>query len=246
MKQHRALSTKIIDRIPQSIHLRTDLFIHLKNKRETSLFWNIFTSMEYLMMVPILATINFDDGIVIDCGAGIGLFSLLIAHCIRLKLLNWENIKYFLIEPSPLNLATLMSNFQSNFSPKEYSVQQGLVGKKEGYDNFYFSKFNKWSSSVIDHKLKHTKVTTIPYYDLTRILGGPKNILMKIDIEGSEYDFFDNYLQQLSSVKLLIIEWHKNFGNPFQCENKLFDLGFKELLCSVNDSDVKLSLYTHC
>ena len=83
------------------------------------------------------------------------------------------------------------------------------------------------------------KVKAISDQDIIRLLPPPYDLL-KIDIEGSEYDFLKNYPAVLTKTNLLILEWHswnpKAPGGKKDILNMAIDRGFEMLLDSPEKS----------
>lgn len=214
MKRKRPLFTRILEEIPQTLCLSSGIHIFSRSRRDNRKVWDIFTSSEYMSLVPEIVPLKFNNITLIDCGAGTGLFSLFIEHLNRTRTLEWGEINYIMIEPSGYNYKLLESNISSNLDKDNYTLMKGLVGSKTGESRFYEHRKKPYSSSVLDRKdIKVRKnISEVPFIDITSILKS-ENSFLKLDIEGSEFNFLENYGSDLSSLKGLILEWHSDMGD---------------------------------
>ncbi|MGQ0792883.1 MAG: FkbM family methyltransferase [Deltaproteobacteria bacterium] len=213
-KARRPLLTKIIERIPQTVCLSSDIKLQLRHKRDNRKFWDIFTSSEYMSFVPHLVGLRLESVSVLDLGAGIGLFSLLIEHLRRIGVLGWGRVSYTLVEPSPVNFSELEGNMSRNLDSNSYRLIHALAGLKSGEARFFESAQKPYGSSLAAEKHKRGEVSemNLKFADLTQSLGA-NPCFLKIDIEGGEFMFLESYSESLSEVSAVIIEWHAEFGD---------------------------------
>ena len=67
--------------------------------------------------------------------------------------------------------------------------------------------------------------------------------LVKVDIEGGEYEFLSHYKEVLAQAKYLILEWHdwhSGGGGAMQIKNLAEEQGFKLILGGLTDQDCGL------
>lgn len=240
----RPLSTKIIERIPQTVYLRSGIFIQLRHRHDNREFWRVFTSSEYMSFIPNLISLEVPSISVLDCGACIGLFSLLIEHLCRVGVLPWDKVFYTLIEPSPYNFSQLEHNIKKNLSDGSYQLIRGLVGLRGGEANFYESKRQPTSSSLINRKDLKEEMTKIrvPFIDITTFLQA-KPCLVKVDIEGAEFTLFETYQEAVSNADGLIVEWHCEMGDVRAGESILEAIGLRKVKQSVDKGNRPTALY---
>lgn len=226
----RPLLTRIIERIPQTITLGSGITIGLRGHHDYHKFLDIFTSREYLCLVHNLSHFNSNSMNVIDCGAGIGLFSLLLEHLCRLDILPWKRTFYTLIEPSRANFAQLGRNLRENLPNGSYNLIMGLVGQMSGDHEFYESREQPWRSSIFKEKKLRgmVLVTRVPFVSLAPLLV-ERPCLVKLDIEGAEFMLLESLSEHLHYVDILIIEWHTEFGNIAEGEKALINRGFNRV-----------------
>jgi FkbM family methyltransferase len=217
-------------RLPQRIALRNGMRIGTYGRGSNSLFWSVFTSNEYLSFIPFLLRLKVQPKVILDCGAAIGYFSLLVEHLCRVGVFNWKNREYHLIEPMPSNFNRLKSNVDKNLN--RCTLYQNVVGKKEGVVDFYFNRLVPWGGSVFKRNNLAKKVS-IEYFDVSRLLN--KNFsLIKLDIEGSEFDFINTYAKNLNKVVAIILEWHTEFGDRDDALSILNENNFEVVHQSLN------------
>lgn len=236
------LINKIIEKIPQTIRLRSGLYLHTRHRRDTGEFWHIFTSAEYLSLVPYLARVPLSSGTIVDCGASIGLFTLLVEQLCRVELLPWENLNYIAIEPGGYNYAQLEKNLQENFSPERYQLHRGLVGSQSGDADFFESKQQPYSSSLLDRREIRSQAHRLPYVDLSACFA-QKPCFVKMDIEGGEFLALETYRDYWPGIEGIVIEWHAEMGNVAEAEAVLFESGLKKVKRSWDNGNRLVDLY---
>lgn len=164
-----------------------------KNTTDIKSFKRILLAAEYDINIP------FEPKVIVDAGANIGLFSLIIKN-------RYPDVKIICIEPDPGNFEVLKSNL-SSYSDI-YFVNKALWYENAGL--YISDKMNlgEWGLIVeSNQELANAKSITV---DIIRELYNIDVIdLFKIDIEGSEkYLFSENYEEWLKSTRMIIIELH--------------------------------------
>lgn len=142
--------------------------------------------------------------VILDVGAGIGEFSVYIS-----KLLNGRGDIYA-IEPSIGNYKYLLKNIRLNNINNIVPCKFALSSKTgSGYLNI--SQSND-SHTLIKSYSKNIKTEEVNLYTLEAFCYKyhlSKIDLLKIDIEGGEYDLFNKSIKFITeNVKLIIIECH--------------------------------------
>lgn len=168
------------------------------------------------------------DLVIFDLGANIGLFTLYALPFAK---------KIVSVEPSSKNFKYLEEN------TKEYDNVTRLkvaVGAKNGSLELFECKDNDTAFSIYktpshtDKKelVKEMNMSTI--MDLTEV----KHIdFMKVDIEGSEFEFFssDDFLKASENIDVIMGEIHSWTGrNPNQVLVSLEECGYKVKILSQN------------
>jgi FkbM family methyltransferase len=141
--------------------------------------------------------------VIIDGGANIGLFSIWMA---------WRNPKCRLIalEPFAENFACLQSNIGAA-NLNSVSVHQLALGREYGK-----GEMSAVGNRSLDHRLSTTSdvtnaspVSIVPLKEMFRLAHTDEIALVKMDIEGGEYDVFSSAdSASLNSVRRFAIEYH--------------------------------------
>lgn len=187
------------------------------------IFFQVFVYKEY--------AINFIDHpkIIIDGGANIGLFSVLMKN-------KFPNSKIICIEPDRENYDLLQKNV-SSYS-EVYCENCGLWNREANLK--VFDKFELGKCAMIVEETKEEGDTrAISISSLMNKYSIKRIDILKLDIETSEKILFsDNYENWLHKVKMIIIELHDQLeegcSKPFFVAiNKTFS-NYKYMLSGEN------------
>jgi FkbM family methyltransferase len=140
-------------------------------------------------------------GVVLDLGANIGAFSLFASRTAEIV---------YALEPDPSNFRQLSRNLAHNKVDNVVPLQ-AAIGARSGTALLHGAKYNKGSSSLVvdvSDDVVEVNVTTLRQlmdeHDLAKI------DLLKVDIEGSEFDLFDGMSDlELSAISEIVMEIHK-------------------------------------
>lgn len=149
-------------------------------------------------------SLSFIPEIILDCGANIGLASIYFKN-------KYPNSKIISIEPENDNFNLL----KKNLAPYNnvFFENKGLWSEK-CYLNIFQGEDNlPWSFYVKPTLTKtNTSIEAIGVDDIFKKYNLAKIDLLKIDIEGAEYELFEkNYDKWLPKVRVIIIELHDRF-----------------------------------
>lgn len=147
-----------------------------------------------------------DQPVILDIGAHIGTFSLFI-----FKKLFHKNPNIFAIEPSSNNYSYLRKNIKLNNFWRIKPFKVAITGKTG--EGFLFSDGNKYDGCFVgtrkDDLLACEKISTISLEDFCKARNVSVVDLMKMDIEGSEYDVFESSMEFIKKhVKSIFVELH--------------------------------------
>ena len=165
--------------------------------------------------------INSSD-IIIDVGAHIGLFSLLVSQFCKTG-------KIFSFEPIRENFDLLVSNLALNHIENVFPFNVG-VSKKSGKLNLFLNN-DQSAHSIFP---KGSESITVEATSLQKIFD-EKQIssckLLKLDCEGAEYDIIDSLpIEYLDKIQNMAIEYHLADTKPELIKNlilKIKNAGFK-------------------
>ena len=140
--------------------------------------------------------------VIVDIGANIGSFSI-YTHRLNKHL----NPTIYAFEPHPDNANLTEANFKRN-GLANYHIVQKAVAETDGIASFdisgAFDAFKLNTDSLDTIEVKTTKLST--YCSSNSI---DKIHLLKIDIEGGEYDVIENDLDFINEkVEVIFIEYH--------------------------------------
>lgn len=157
-----------------------------------------------------------DDDIVYDLGANIGAFSIACS--------NYNVKKIYAFEPHPEIYGCL--NYNLNRYGKNCTTFNNAIS-----DDFKTVKFGS-SDSTVASSIKDDGTFEVESINLEKFVY--KNNLdlptyLKLDIEGAEYDFFENTSDEfIKNVHSIFFEFHNNNGsNLSKIINRLVNLGYK-------------------
>lgn len=166
---------------------------------------------------------------IIDAGANIGVETL------RFQVL-YPNTQILSIEAEPGNFTVLSQNFLNN---KLVTTINGALWSKSG-ELLYIKndlEVSKESFSVTEQSTNSTPIQSYSLNDLLKIMNWEEVDILKIDIEGAEYEVFtkntDNWIDK---IKCLIFEVPDNDkpGSTQAIYNALSKINFNTYICGEN------------
>lgn len=147
---------------------------------------------------------NSTTPVVLDCGGHIGSFSMYIKS-------YWPQAKILALEPVPDNLELFKANIARNNFSDVTVIPFALYGES---GTFYIDLAGKQFDAVniTSDKPSHNEFITIEAKTLDQVIAEnniPVIDLMKLDIEGAEYNLFERSTMALSKhVRRIIMEFH--------------------------------------
>lgn len=155
------------------------------------------------------------SGTVLDIGGNIGLFALwALENCPGCRVISYE--------PDPTNLALLTRNWERASQGDRWETRPVAVSNRSGEIGFD-------SGGYADSRVNAAGDVVVPVVD---IFEQPHADLMKIDIEGSEWDILrDPRLRDLPA-DVLVMEWHRHAtdgteGDAAEATQRLTEAGFE-------------------
>jgi len=151
------------------------------------------------------------------------------------------------IDPTPRSLDYLA---KLNL-PSAFHVHGLAIGPSDGKARFYPPENPKHVSHTLLARGKTDsgfEVDTLTVSSLMRRLGHKELDILKLDIEGSEYEVIDQILQQALPIRQLLVEYHHQFdaidvSRTLGSINKLRASGW--LVFHVSESGRELSFIHH-
>lgn len=147
------------------------------------------------------------DGVFIDIGANVGIYS-----CIAAKCLNQQG-KIIAFEPNPKALKRLDFNLQSTLSSQTQQPQFKLlpiaISNQQGNVPLYLNQDNMGASGLKKAASKHINIECKPLLAVLAALKINRIDVLKVDIEGAEDLALCPFLQQAEKTllpRLIILE----------------------------------------
>ncbi|MGA7931978.1 MAG: FkbM family methyltransferase [Kovacikia sp.] len=176
--------------------------IQLQNKYEVASFQDVFCHPFYWQIFSLIET---PPALVVDCGAHCGHFSILADTCFRTKF-NSAQTEYLLIEPNPRLMNIIQTNLRNAELTPRSRLIQGLLGVTSGQDVLWVNPKNYLVASLTPSP--GLKPHTVQYVDLEKLVGDRTIDLMKVDIEGAEYEFVKQNPSVFRKANLVLFELH--------------------------------------
>lgn len=189
--------------------LRSGLAVWVREPSDWRIYNEILVNGEYdVAITRALDQSTERDFRVIDLGANVGYFVLRCAD-LFLQRTQGKRLSILAIEGSPETSQELKKRMKdAGLDGDCVRIVNGLVGKRSGAG--HISNFVSHYGNSVREAGSYT-TQRVPYMDLAAALDPEVKIdLLKCDIEGSEFDFLDNYPDLLQRVRLAVFEFHKN------------------------------------
>ena len=171
----------------------------------------IFSSIREIWVRKVYTKNNFvtipDDGVVVDLGANVGVFTML-------ALANSRNCKVIAVEPNAEFNKLLMRQAAHNNFNNRITLQRYFIGSASTTQNEMLKTPDSKDAHFITQK-EFIELNKLSHIDF-----------LKCDIEGSEFDFISD-TSLLEITKQLAIEIHDHAGNRNDFKEKLTELGFR-------------------
>lgn len=137
---------------------------------------------------------------IIDAGANIGLFSVLYGR-------KYREASIIAVEPERENYQMLLKNTENL---KNVQPLRGGIWSRDCYLKVNESKTGAWGFTVSECDKNRSDIRAYSIQNIMEKSGFPYIDILKMDIEGSEYEVFSSKkcLEWLQLVKVLIIETH--------------------------------------
>lgn len=166
----------------------------------------IFVNKIYYQSLP-------DNAYVIDCGAHIGM------SMIYFKMIC-PSARILCFEPDKMNFELLQTNIKT-YKTEKVTAYNMAVWTKDSFLNFEMD--GNMSSRILENQSSGSKVKACRLADFLT----EKVDLLKMDIEGAEYEVLRDIYPKLNNVVRMFIEYHGSFN-----QNK----ELIEILQIINDS----------
>jgi len=203
--------------------------LSLRGKYEIASFRDVFMSSNYWRMFDHLVE---PPKLIVDLGAHCGHFSVLCNICI-LERFGEDRANYILVEALPKLVQTIRRTISEVGLENQARIIQGVVGRKSGDAFFQRKQKNLLASKASFHKGSDSD-QVLRYIDLDQVIPQHQAIdVLKIDIEGSEYDLLRNYESLFRRAKLVLIETHGPIDERVEIEQQLEKIGLVQISTAI-------------
>ena len=224
--------------------LRSGLRVQIRNRSDWVIYNEIFVNGEY--DVPIAYALDKHEAnqplVVIDLGGNVGYFAFWCANECFVRGIG-EDLSLFVVEGAPLMLQELKRRVHAEpLLHDKIHLLGGLVGRKEG--EAYITGSHHHYSNIATTESQPGS-SRAEFINLDKELAEFTTIdLLKCDIEGSEFDFIDNYEGLLRKTRAAVFEFHNYVRNPDEARNKLSRYGFNRRLVLRDTENYSIEFYT--
>lgn len=161
-----------------------------------AVIWEIYYKHSYEM----IGSFRRPGGIVIDCGAHIGLYSLKIAKFSQ---------KIISIEPERRNFHYLILNIRLNKLVEKILPLKFAISNKKGFALLLKTEHSGTHSIIhVDNYIETEKIKTISLDILIRKLKLDNVEILKLDVEGAELLALRGLKNEAVKVKNIVLEVH--------------------------------------
>lgn len=179
---------------------------------------DILLNREYEFL-PEFELRKFKGKLVVDAGSHVGIFSL-VASVFAKKVVS--------IEPHPINYKLLEINKIKNNCKNIVTINKALVGRRTKKIKIYSKDLTSSATIKYENAGENTGyyVPTITLQEIVETYG--KIDLLKIDVEGSEFNIFKELSKEtLNKIKAIVGEIHLEYGELHPIINILEGAGYK-------------------
>ena len=203
--------------------LQSGVKIHLESSSDWITFGDLFLNGEYDKSIDNFLSESIADSYVIDLGANVGFFAQRVVHMMAKRMVE-SNIDYIGVEPNPFCRAKFNERVLGGSEKLNIQLIPGIVGQLKGSAAFATNDFH------ISSRVSMNSNQFIDYVNLNDYVSPGKIIgLLKIDIEGSEQDFLENYQNLIRRSRNLVIEFHGNLCDVAKCRSIISNCGFESV-----------------
>jgi len=148
-----------------------------------------------------------NNSLIVDIGANIGIFSLLVAH-------KFKNVKVYAFEPDPKAFSRLSKNILINQQQNSVRAFNLAIGAKKEFRDFYVNKTTTVGNSfyienIASNQSGLIKVEVITLKDVFKMNNIAKCDFLKIDCEGAEYEIILSADSDVfSKIETIVLEYH--------------------------------------
>lgn len=192
-----------------------------KNGSDIEVYNQIMVDKEYQIILDYFNINSIRPKLIIDCGANIGLTSLVFA-------IQYKEANIISVEPDQGNFLQLVNNTKKfkNIFPFQNAIWSSNI--KLNIDRNYRDG-KDWSIRTVKHKTNSDQIIeSITISQLIDSSGFKEVDLLKIDVEGAEKNLFKdkNTCDFLAKTKCIAVEIHDEIADRLHIYSMLKQFGF--------------------
>jgi FkbM family methyltransferase len=192
--------------------------VDARDEADVSVFNEIFKLHEYRIADDVIRQAVYP---IVDVGAHAGFFSM------HARSLN-KKVKIFAVEPEPENIRALEQHVREN-NITGVTVVKAALGLSSGSGKLIVTpdSHNHRLALGFEDQKTLVPVTVLSFADLLAQHKITKVSLLKMDIEGGEYDVFAGMSRaDFAMVNYVILEYHEGREKSIEIEQQLRENGF--------------------
>lgn len=193
----------------------------------------------------VLKTISYEPSdVILDVGANLGWYSINIS-----KLYPDNSIQIFAFEPDDVNFALLKENIKLNNTTNIMAINKAIAEKYDQKVLYKYPDKNLGRHSLFrDHKLDQQQMLvetiSLDEFITTQHLNTDKIKLLKIDVEGYEYQVLLGCIKTLPNILYILHEFsplvmRQNNINPKELLNLLLNNNFEAFMITERGTNIK-------
>ena len=192
----------------------------------------VFLNQNYSFTSATDFKLKSQGGVIIDIGANIGISSIYFKK-------KYPDVKLIAIEASPINYQMLLENMKAN--KIEIETINCFVSNINGLTKFHHNLTKPGASFGEGFKLQGSNLTQefiVKTKKLSDLITGYEGIVLKIDVEGAEYEILEDLSssENISEVIEIIVEIStykkEHFNDLNRVLNNFYNLGFEPRIFS--------------
>jgi FkbM family methyltransferase len=210
--------------------IKSDMFLR-NDSSDVFVYRDVIDCKEYEF------TVGKEPKIIIDAGANIGLTSVFFAN-------KYPNAKIITIEPDESNIKILEMNIKPY---KNIHLIKGALWDSVGEIDLLDAGLGNWGFMVghennpngikLPTNSKY-KTPTVNIEKIIELYGIDEIDILKIDIEGSEKEVFNNCSQWINKVNSIVVELHERMKKG--CDKAFYGIRKHFDKCCKNYEDIYL------
>jgi FkbM family methyltransferase len=180
----------------------------LRNKHQLASFSEVFLNPHYWRLFDMLTS---PPNVVIDLGGNCGLFPVLCEIVSRSKFGDCT-ARYYIFEAVKTMTKNIACTARQAKIKHRLTIVHGAVGKCNGQASFASGPKSFLDSSAVFSGKNRRFRERVGYVDLANYFHeqGIANVdILKVDIEGSEYDLIETFPQLFKIARVVFVELHQ-------------------------------------